>query len=337
MERSEGVGGGLRAGEARHRDAWGIEFSRIVAFSDSVFAIAITLLVLQINIPAHPPAGDTLFDEILDTHRDFIAYGISFAVLGKLWLNHRFFAAVERFDPVLMGLNLLYLAWVVLVPFTSEVLGDYGDDATGVILYAAIMAAVTITFQVQIVYAYRKEMIRPELREYERRYVGAANLAVAAVFLSIPVALVSPLAATVMWLLVFVAGGQAVRWARARAERPRCHPEDAEEGLERLAREVHGCRRCPRLVAWRRRWRRTRRAASVASATGGARCRGSNPRARIVLVGLARRPTAPIAPGACSPATARASGCTPRFTARALEPCGLRRRRDDGLRLRGAT
>ena len=88
------------AGEARHRDAWGIEFSRIVAFSDGVFAIAITLLVLQIHVPAHLPAGDTLFDEILGPHGDFIAYGISFAVLGKLWLaHHRFFAAVERFDP----------------------------------------------------------------------------------------------------------------------------------------------------------------------------------------------------------------------------------------------
>jgi uncharacterized membrane protein len=219
MESSEGVGGGLRAGEARHRDAWGIEFSRIVAFSDGVFAIAITLLVLQINIPAHLPAGDTLFDEILDTHRDFIAYGISFAVLGKLWLaHHRFFASVERFDPVLMGLNLLYLAWIVLVPFTSEVLGDYGDDSTSVILYAAIMAAVSITFQIQILYADRKDMIRPELREYVRQFSGAANFAIGVVFLlSIPVALISPLAATVMWLLVFVAGGRAARWARARA------------------------------------------------------------------------------------------------------------------------
>jgi TMEM175 potassium channel family protein len=219
MESSEGVGGGLRAGEARHRDAWGIEFSRIVAFSDGVFAIAITLLVLQINIPANLPAGDTLFDEILDEHRDFIAYGISFAVLGKLWLaHHRFFASVERFDPVLMGLNLLYLAWIVLVPFTSEVLGDYGDDSTSVILYAAIMAAVSITFQIQILYADRKDMIRPELREYVRQFSGAANFAIGVVFLlSIPVALISPLAATVMWLLVFVAGGRAARWARARA------------------------------------------------------------------------------------------------------------------------
>jgi uncharacterized membrane protein len=218
MERSEGLGDRIRPGMPRHRDDWGIEFSRIVAFSDGVFAIAITLLVLQINIPANPPAGDTLFDEILDKHRDFIAYGISFAVLGKLWLaHHRFFASVERFDPVLMGLNLLYLAWIVLVPFTSEVLGDYGDDSTGVILYAAILAAVSITFQIQIGYVYRKDMIRHEMREFEREFVGAANVATGTVFLlSIPVALISPLAATVMWLLVFVAGGRAARWARAR-------------------------------------------------------------------------------------------------------------------------
>src|ERR687898_1200993 len=220
MASSEGVGGGVRAGEARHRDAWGIEFSRIVAFSDGVFAIAIPLLVLKINVPAHPPAGDTLFDEILDTHRDFIAYGISFAVLGKLWLaHHRFFAAVERFDPVLMGLNLLYLAWVVLVPFTSEVLGDYGDDPAGVITYAAIMSAVSLTFQAQIMYASRNGLLRPQLREVELRVIGPANFLFAGVFLlSIPVALVSPLAAILMWPVIFITGGRlGARLSKMRA------------------------------------------------------------------------------------------------------------------------
>src|ERR687897_1348140 len=213
MERSKSAAESVRRGP-RHRDEWGIEFSRIVAFSDGVFAIAITLLVLQIDIPEQLPAGSTLFDEIVDQEGDLIAYGISFAVLGKLWLaHHRFFASVERFDPVLMGLNLLYLAWIVLVPFTSEVLGDHGDDSTSVILYAAIMAAVSITFQIQILYTDRKDMIRPELREYVRQFSGAANFAIGVVFLlSIPVALVSPLAATVMWLLVFVTGGRAARW-----------------------------------------------------------------------------------------------------------------------------
>src|ERR687897_1756045 len=91
----------VRAVQPRHRDEWGIEFSRIVAFSDGVFAIAITLLVLQLNIPEHLPAGSTLFEEIGDQDGDLPAYAISFAVLGNRWLaHHRFFAAVERFDGV---------------------------------------------------------------------------------------------------------------------------------------------------------------------------------------------------------------------------------------------
>jgi uncharacterized membrane protein len=196
----------------RHRDEWGIEFSRIVAFSDGVFAIAITLLVLQLDIPEHLPAGRTLFEEIGDQDGDLLAYAISFAVLGNRWLaHHRFFAAVERFDGVLMGLNLLYLACIVLVPFTSEVLGDYGDDPDGVIIYAIVMSAVSVTFQVQIVYSFRNDLIRPQLREMERRVAAPTNFLVAGVFLlSIPVALLSPLAAVLMWPLTFLSGRRFV-------------------------------------------------------------------------------------------------------------------------------
>jgi uncharacterized membrane protein len=210
MERPESVGGSARRGDPRRREEWGIEFSRIVAFSDGVFAIAITLLVLQINIPAHLPQGTTLFEEIVDQETDFIAYAISFAVLGKLWLaHHRFFAAVERFDSVLMGLNLLYLAWIVLVPFTSEVLGDHGDESAGVILYAIVLAGVSLTFQVQIGYSSRNSLLRPQLREVERRVIGPANFLFAVVFLlSIPVALVSPLAGILMWAVIFFTGGR---------------------------------------------------------------------------------------------------------------------------------
>jgi uncharacterized membrane protein len=175
-----------------------------------VFAIAITLLVLAIDIPEHLPPGTTVAELIENQSGDFVAYAISFAVLGKLWLaHHRFFSAVERFDSVLMGLNLLYLAWIVLVPFTSEVLGDYGDNPTGVITYAIVMVGVSLTFQGQIVHAYRSALIRPELREIERRVTGPTNFLIAAVFmLSIPVALVSPLAATLMWTIIFSTGGR---------------------------------------------------------------------------------------------------------------------------------
>jgi uncharacterized membrane protein len=189
----------------RHREEWGVEFSRIVAFSDGVFAIAITLLVLALDVPE---STDDLTRALENQSGDLFAYALSFAVLGKWWLlHHRFFSSLQRFDGPLMGLNLFYLAWIALVPFTSEVLGDYGDETAGVVLYAANMAGVALTFAAQIVYSYRRGLMKPELRGLERRFAAPATFLTAAVFLaSIPVAFVSPDVAPLMWLVIFFLG-----------------------------------------------------------------------------------------------------------------------------------
>jgi len=210
--RFDAVGGG----QARRRDEAEVEFNRIVAFSDGVFAIAITLLVLGLTIPEGVP---DLTRTLLNQEGDLLAYGISFAVIGRLWVaHHRFFAALERFDGSLMGLNLIYLAFLVLIPFTSQVLGDYGDQRAAVILYALNMVCVSLAFQAQIVYAYRSDLVWPEARQFERRMAGPANFLVAAVFLvSIPIAFVSTTAATVMWIGVFAVGRRLedrVAWLR---------------------------------------------------------------------------------------------------------------------------
>src|SRR4029078_11787527 len=106
------------AGRARHRDEAEVEFNRIVAFSDGVFAIAITLLVLALTFPPHL---SHLRRALLNNQDDFIAYAISFAVLGRYWLaHHRFFSSLERFDGRPMALNLLYLPCLPVVPFTSQ-------------------------------------------------------------------------------------------------------------------------------------------------------------------------------------------------------------------------
>ena len=194
-------------GRARHRDEAEVEFNRIVAFSDGVFAIAITLLVLGLTIPS---GVSNLTQTLLDNQGDFLAYAISFAVLGRYWLaHHRFFSALERFDGGLMALNLFYLAWIALVPFTSQVLGDYGDTTDAVVLYAINMIFVSGSFYAQLIYSYRKALIRPEARDYERRHNGPINLVVVGVFLaSIPVAFLSVTAAEMMWVLTFFIGRQ---------------------------------------------------------------------------------------------------------------------------------
>src|ERR687892_2311644 len=98
----------VRSVQPRHRDEWGIEFSRIVAFSDGVFAIAITLLALAVEVPEDLP-GDTTVTQMLENQSgDLIAYAISFAVVGKLWLSHhRFFSAVGGVYSGLVGRNNL--------------------------------------------------------------------------------------------------------------------------------------------------------------------------------------------------------------------------------------
>lgn len=200
----------VAGGRARHRDEAEVEFNRIVAFSDGIFAIAITLLVLGLTIPENV---DDLTKALLHNEGDFLAYAISFAVLGRYWLaHHRFFSALERFDARLMALNLLYLAWVALVPFSSQVLGDYGDRTDAAVLYAINMILVSGSFYAQLVYSYRNGLLRPEASEFERRHNGPISLVVVGVFLaSIPVAFASALAAELMWLLTFFIGRQVTR------------------------------------------------------------------------------------------------------------------------------
>jgi uncharacterized membrane protein len=200
----------VAGGRARHREEAETDFNRIVAFSDGVFAIAITLLVLGLTVPS---GVENLTDTLLDNQGDFLAYAISFAVLGRYWLaHHRFFSALERFDGRLMALNLLYLAFIALVPFTSQVLGDYGDKTDSVVLYAINMILVSGSFYAQLMYSYRAGLMRPEARAYEQRYAGPANLVTVGVFLlSIPVAFASPLIATLMWISIFFVGRQVTK------------------------------------------------------------------------------------------------------------------------------
>jgi uncharacterized membrane protein len=184
-----------------------VEFARVVAFTDGVFAIAITLLVLGLDVPT---SGSDLTQALLDQRQSLFAYALSFAVLGRLWLGHHsFFGGLHSFDRVLLVLNLLYLAWIAVVPFTSELLGNYTDEAPSVIVYAASVVGVTATFGAQVAYAYRRGLLEPEYRLAARATDAPGLFAVAIVFsASIPVALASPTVAIVMWLATAVIGNR---------------------------------------------------------------------------------------------------------------------------------
>jgi uncharacterized membrane protein len=193
-----------RSRTAKRRAENEIEFSRIVAFSDGVFAIAITLLVLNLVVPEHLKPGQDLWSLLWGERQDLFAYAISFAVVGRFWVvHHRFFGDVTGFDSRLITLNLFYLAWIVLMPFSSQLLGDHADQSAAVIVYAVNLTGVLLSGAWMFFDARRaglSEASEEEVREGHRR-----ALLVSTVFLaSIPVAVVNPRLAPYCWLVLFV-------------------------------------------------------------------------------------------------------------------------------------
>ena len=117
---------------ARLRGRWiesGTDLERTVYFSDAVFAIAITLLVLNIRLPAasDEQLRDKLPSLVLGLWPQFLSFIISFLVIGTFWMSHhRVFHYIKRYDGRLLWLNLLFLMNVVFLPFPTSVLSEGG-------------------------------------------------------------------------------------------------------------------------------------------------------------------------------------------------------------------
>jgi uncharacterized membrane protein len=190
-------------GTVKRRAENEVEFGRIVAFSDGVFSIAITLLVLNLGIEKGLTEGQ-IDDAIWNLRENLLAYAISFAVIGRFWLvHHRFFSEVKAFDGRLIGLNMLYLGWIVLLPFSSEVLGEYGGTTTGVAVYSVNLAVVVLLGQLMSAYARHRGLT--EMGDRAHREAQIRSVWIAGIFLlSIPIAFFSPSLATFLWLVLFI-------------------------------------------------------------------------------------------------------------------------------------
>ncbi len=104
------------------------ETGRVEAFSDAVFAIAITLLMLDLRLPSgsENASNQELFDELIRLWPQYLAFVTSFAFIGVIWINHhRVFTLIRRIDAPLLLLNLLLLFGVTVLPFPTSVLADH--------------------------------------------------------------------------------------------------------------------------------------------------------------------------------------------------------------------
>ena len=181
---------------------------RVEAFSDGVFAIAITLLVLDLKLPALPaaPTNADLLQALIRLEPTALSYLVSFLVIGSFWVSHhRLFEAVRHVSPRMLWLNLVLLLCVSFLPFPTTVLGQYGDLAVAEDLYAISLAAAGVCFTSLIWYADRAGLINPDVlvlpvRMYLLRAMGVPVVAV----LVIIVAIGAPGDAAYIWLLTAV-------------------------------------------------------------------------------------------------------------------------------------
>ncbi|MEZ5076656.1 MAG: TMEM175 family protein [Solirubrobacterales bacterium] len=189
-------------------DRWSTD--RLEAFSDGVFAIAITLLVLEIGVPEGD--FDHLWKGIGDQWPSYLAYVTSFLTIGAIWLGHHaIFRRLHEADANVMRLNLLLLMLVAFLPFptklVAEVIDLSGAESTAVIFYGIVLLATSLVSSALLRYiANHSDLLeprvtRPEFEALERR--AAPNLGFYA--LVVVLALVAPQVAAVGYLAIAVA------------------------------------------------------------------------------------------------------------------------------------
>ncbi len=123
--------------------------SRIEAFSDGVFAIAITLLVLEIRVPEISEAlvNQELTHKLLEIWPKYLGYITSFLVIGIYWVaHHNVFHYVKRSDRILPWLNLLCLMCISFIPFPTALIGEYPQARIAVAVYGATMTVNAFVF-----------------------------------------------------------------------------------------------------------------------------------------------------------------------------------------------
>lgn len=124
------------------------ETARVEAFSDGVFAIAITLLILEIKVPSSSTSN--LASELLRQWPSYLSFFISFAFIGIMWINHhRLFAHIRKSDDLLLIFNLALMFGVTIIPFTTSVLAahlGHPGARTAMIVYDAAYFGIAVFF-----------------------------------------------------------------------------------------------------------------------------------------------------------------------------------------------
>lgn len=206
-------------GQREHYPRSERELDRLVAFSDGVMAIAITLLVLKIEVPDLPENASPgeLTDAVVGLIPNILTFIWSFLVVARFWVVHRhLFSGLIRTDSRLNGLNILFLLLIALLPFPSDLLGRFGPSTLSIALFAGLIALTGIVIAYMGRYAYRQPGLVASGVDLSEDYQDTFDAFITPVvfLLSIGVAIVDANIAPYTWFLL------AFRPLRRRHHRP---------------------------------------------------------------------------------------------------------------------
>lgn len=192
------------------------ETGRIEAFSDGVFAIAITLLILDIKVP-QLTEGESLLPALAKEWPAYFAFVTSFATIGIMWINHhRLFTLIKRLDQMLLVLNGLLLLGVTVVPFPTALLGAYIQHSQGYVaalIYSGTFIVTALLFNLLWWYAARKGRLLDQQAEAQAvqtitRQYGWGPWLYGAAFVLAPVSVLASIALNLLLAIFFALPGK---------------------------------------------------------------------------------------------------------------------------------
>jgi uncharacterized membrane protein len=194
--------------DAGSRRRPGLSTGRLEGFSDAVFAIAVTLLVLNIAVPAG--SSSHLLRAIGEQWPSFLAYIVSFSTIGAAWLAHSAITEyLDRADAVLIRLNLLLLLVVSFLPFPTRLLanytGDPGAERVAATVYGITLLLTSVLVSILWRYAVRQNLVRPDASDEEIQVLTKRlTPGLAAYVVLIAVGLFLPIGAVIGYLAIAI-------------------------------------------------------------------------------------------------------------------------------------
>ncbi len=182
------------------------DLSRIQGFSDGVFAFAATLLVLSFSVPPHLSEQE-MIKQVMEQGNQLASYIISFLIIGGFWYSHhQKFNYIKRYNQPFVWLNILILMSVCLVPFTTNLEGDYTGSVFVANIYSLNMILVSLLFGLLWFYAtFKKRLTEKEISKQEIFDGYLLTIAVCTIFgLSILLSFIHVDFAQYAWFLTFL-------------------------------------------------------------------------------------------------------------------------------------